>query len=242
MAHCTRVDIFFACAAARPLEKAMTICASSATMQPRRKITQMAAKIMAQVSFTVCNERSRTWTKIAPDRLKRKFTKTCVSSCVCSFRTIVSRPTIKVRWLTRRFISVCQVWSCLETLAKLRLMGITVMAAFSFPTGSGNPSIITEDVGAKRRLGFSCRSDFSKKARIHPCLLLLVFLEVNPSKPPCNNLLALGGRFPTGRPLGVRGVSDTTASGAGRSAVASATGASYHPSLLENGSMGRNHW
>ena len=34
---------------------------------------------------------------IPPDRLKRKFTKTCVNSCVCSFRTIVSRPTILVR-------------------------------------------------------------------------------------------------------------------------------------------------
>jgi len=31
MAHCTRVDIFFACAAARPLEKAMMICASNAS-------------------------------------------------------------------------------------------------------------------------------------------------------------------------------------------------------------------
>lgn len=35
MAHCTRVDIFLACAAARPLEKAMMICASKASVKER---------------------------------------------------------------------------------------------------------------------------------------------------------------------------------------------------------------
>ena len=49
-----------------------------------------------RISCAFC-ERIPGFPSRAPDRLKRKFTKTCVNSCVCSFRTIVSRPTILVR-------------------------------------------------------------------------------------------------------------------------------------------------